>query len=673
MKLTPLAAILCGSALSTCALAASTFDMVVAIDESGSMSGEQDFIGSYIKNIDQLLNDQGVTLNQFGLMGFGGSPYDTATANEGGRETTSSALYHYFTLDTASGANFGSSTELDTVTSQLAVSGSTEDGYRAIDYIYRNYEFRANAGSSILLITDEDRDDDSADLTPTVDKAAIVSQLTTNKTVLHVVVSQHFTDKNGNTAIAVVGADPDTGYAYVEDSNGVISKVQGYILVPTYDTTQADYTEIALSSGGTAMDIEQLRSVYLDPTALAALSAEFAALIAQIASEQPSLVGIDCDSASGAAAQACAVLIVTDCEPLQEVASSLAESTDPEVLRSRLRRLTPVNNGQLTTSSMQSVQAVRRLLSLRLGQKRMGMNGVGLVGVGGSELQLGGGTGSSGGAASADASDSGMFIQGIYSRTKQGASGNADGYKSDNYSLVLGFDRYVSSRTQVGAAFGYSNADASVDNGDGSNADTYSLMAYSSYEMIPALFLETVIGYSNIKYDTSRNTGFGVANGDTHGDLWSASVGVSKDLVYGKWGLQPFVRLDYSHLKIKGYTESGSSADLSISSQSTDSVLSEVGSRILYTFNPTTQGELYLAWEHEFNDGGRSISAVFAGDPSQVLKTDIAGNPSDYARIGVGVRKDFNASSNLTVRIEGLYGNDDYREHSLQLRYNYQF
>lgn len=70
---TLLATLISAAITSTTLHAASSLDMVVAIDESGSMSGEHNaFIGTYVKNLDSLLNDQNVTLNQFGLVDFGG-------------------------------------------------------------------------------------------------------------------------------------------------------------------------------------------------------------------------------------------------------------------------------------------------------------------------------------------------------------------------------------------------------------------------------------------------------------------------------------------------------------------------------------------------------------------------------------------------------------------------
>src|SRR5690606_41895153 len=97
-------------------------------------------------------------------------------------------------------AGWGTGEDSDRLTSQLVPTGGTEDGYRAIDYALRHYDFRPTAGSAIMLITDEDRDNDTRDLNTDhlpagmseIDKAYIQDQLAQYNTVVHAVVSQRF-------------------------------------------------------------------------------------------------------------------------------------------------------------------------------------------------------------------------------------------------------------------------------------------------------------------------------------------------------------------------------------------------------------------------------------------------------------------------------------------------
>src|SRR5690606_40906997 len=81
-KPTLLASIISSTLMSGVLHAATTLDMAIVIDESGSMSGEHNaFIGTYVRHLDSMLKEQNVTLNQYGLVGFGGADRKSTRLN----------------------------------------------------------------------------------------------------------------------------------------------------------------------------------------------------------------------------------------------------------------------------------------------------------------------------------------------------------------------------------------------------------------------------------------------------------------------------------------------------------------------------------------------------------------------------------------------------------------
>ena len=399
-----------------------------------------------------------------------------------------------------------------------------------------------------MLITDEDRDNDSFDLDlnnlPTgmteIDKSYIQGQLAQYKTVVHAVVSQRFTDKDGNTAIAVVGSDPDTGFAYVKDSSGIITKVQGYILASADGTTETDYTELALASGGTAMDIDGLRSVYTDAAALAALSGELAKLVADIAVGQVPVVGIDCGSASGVAAQICAAIAGSTNTELQQIGSQISS---PQ----QYGQLTQYQVNQMLQTAASNARNVRRVVLGRLADlRRSGMattdidvmdysNGnIALSADMTEHLQY-----ARGGAASADRGDVGYFIRGIYTRGDFEDTAEASGFDSTTYTFVAGVR-------------------------GGTEADTYGIIAYASHELGQDFYLEGNLGFSRANFDTDRDTGFGMVEGKTKGDIWNLSAGVIKSYPMSALILEPFAYLHYTDVSVDGFTEQGGGAALRV-------------------------------------------------------------------------------------------------------------
>jgi len=682
-KPTLLATIISTTVMSGMLHAASSLDMVVVIDESGSMSGEHNaFIGTYVQNLDRLLNEQNVTLNQYGLVGFGASTWGSPAANEAGRENGTD-LYRHFYLGLDPDRVWGSADEFHAVTPQLEVSGGFEDGYRAIDYTFRNYDFRATAGSAIMLITDEDRDNDTRNLVTdhlpagmsSITKEYIQDQLALHKTVVHAVVQQRFTDKDGNNAIAVVGADPDTGFAYVRDANGVITKVQGYVLQPTWDTTQADYTELALASGGTAMDIDGLRSVYTDAAALAALSGELAKLVADIAVGQVPVIGIDCGVAQGVAAQICSAIASSNNAGLQQIGQQINSPA-------QYGQLTQYQVNQMLQSAVSNTRNVRRVVLNRLADMRragFASNDINLVNFANANVSLSPEMVEAiriarGGAASADQGDAGFFIRGIYTRGDYDSTAVANGYESTTYTFVAGIDKYLSDAAQVGAAISYATTDSDFSRvAGGTEAKTYGLTAYGSYQLAPELFLEGSAGYSRADFDTSRDTGFGIVKGDTKGDIWNVSVGALKNIQAGSVLLQPFAYLHYTDVTINGFTEQGGAAALRVGSSNMDSLVSELGVTSAIQLTDSLTADLRLAWEHEFNNSGTSIASSFVSAPGNVFRSRTPSQTADYGRVGLGLTKGLGQNRSLALRGETLVGHNRYDEYSLEIRYRQAF
>lgn len=663
--------------------AATTLDMVVVIDESGSMAGEHNaFIGTYVRNLDNLLNEQSVTLNQYGLVGFGGSTYSAVAANEAGRENGTD-FYRHFNLSLDPDQVWGSADEFHSITSQLVTTGATEDGYRAIDYTLRNYEFRPTAGSSIMLITDEDRDNDTRDLytdhlpqgMSELDKSYIQDQLAQYNTIVHAVVAQRFTDLDGNTAIAIVGDDPETGYAYVKGDDGVITKVQGYILVPTWDTTQADYTELALASGGTAMDIDGLRSVYTDADALASLTGELAKLVADISVGQAPVIGIDCNSASGVAAQICSAIAASNNSELQQMAQQLDTN-------SQYQQLTQYQVHQMLQTATANTRNVRRVVLDRLADiRRSGFasNDINIANYSNGNIALSPEMVESmrsmrGGAASADQGNIGFFVRGIYTRGDYDNTSTTRGFDSKTYTFVTGADTYLSDATQVGLAISYSTSDSDFSGvSGGTDTKTYGISAYGSHELAPELYLEANLGYSRADFDTRRDSGFGIVEGDTDGNIWNLSIGALKSIQSGDWLLQPFAYLHYTDVEIKGFTESGGPAALRVGKSDIDSLVSEIGMTTALQLSDTLMGDLRVAWEHEFNNSGTSISSAFVTAPGNVFRSKTPSQTSDYGRIGLGLTKGLGNNRSLAVRGDFLVGHNRYDEHSLEVQFRQAF
>lgn len=216
-------------------------DIMVVIDESGSMAGEHAWIGPTIVSLNAELASRGFTDNRFALVGYGGgNDFNTPEDERLGRK-----------LVVGSG-DFGTAAEFSAATANLKTNGAIEDGYAGINFSLSKYTFRNNVARNVIFITDEDRD--VTDATQTF--ATVKQALTDKRATLNTVVNARFDDVNG---VRALGIDSD-GNAFVADGVGGFVKSSGGTAVSGTGNTLADYVDLAVDLEGAAWDLNLLRA-----------------------------------------------------------------------------------------------------------------------------------------------------------------------------------------------------------------------------------------------------------------------------------------------------------------------------------------------------------------------------------------------------------------------------
>ncbi|NPU92354.1 MAG: PKD domain-containing protein [Gammaproteobacteria bacterium] len=212
-------------------------DVLVVIDESGSMSGEQRWVADVVPSLEQNLVSYGVgsegQSNLYGLIGFGDSRVVPRSLLLGGKL-------------------LGSPAEFVQASSGLRVNGGTEDGWRGIEFALDTYPRRSGAVVNIILATDEDRDNTNSAITFNT----VLAKLQANNALLNAVVNA--TLRCGNNTPAL-GMD-STGVGYVADGSGGFTTCSGARAISGSGTTVANYVNLAVQSGGAVWDLNFLRS-----------------------------------------------------------------------------------------------------------------------------------------------------------------------------------------------------------------------------------------------------------------------------------------------------------------------------------------------------------------------------------------------------------------------------
>jgi len=250
-------------------------DVVVVMDESASMAFAQQFSIGMVADLDAALVAAGVGdgttgINQFGLVGFGGSSFDTPPHELGHSHPVGPG-----------GALFGTSAQYGVAAQTLVENGATEDGWEALQFTLDNYTFRPEAAKFVILVTNEDRDL----LDPTVTYSSVLAGLTAADVALQGIVTADLRDGVGNQALAI---DAD-GNAFLADGSGGYTINPGGNVSYASGTTEADYIDMVFATGGLVGDIWQIQAG--GPTATSFSNALVSSIVAQAGGINPAEAG----------------------------------------------------------------------------------------------------------------------------------------------------------------------------------------------------------------------------------------------------------------------------------------------------------------------------------------------------------------------------------------------
>lgn len=225
-------------------------DIVLLVDESGSMINEQQWLLVMVPFLERVLTSAGVgdkeVRNRYCLIGFGSfAPLRSA---------------HFRAVD---GLPCYTASSFPRAQAQLVTSGVDEDGYEAIKFALDNVPFRDSPfiAKNILLITDEGRS-----MIPEavgVTRDTVQQSITSQGALLNVIVMADYALVDNPDAM-VIGVDAD-GVSYILEDGGAFSSSSGAFQVtnPENNTREA-YVDLALDVGGASWALRILRNSSLE-------------------------------------------------------------------------------------------------------------------------------------------------------------------------------------------------------------------------------------------------------------------------------------------------------------------------------------------------------------------------------------------------------------------------
>ncbi|MGO4701983.1 putative Ig domain-containing protein [Dyella sp. 2RAB6] len=260
-----------------------------------------------------------------------------------------------------------------------------------------------------------------------------------------------------------------------------------------------------------------------------------------------------------------------------------------------------------------------------------------------------------------------------FGKTLPGSS--TDGIDFTTSGVSLGADRAFGDKFAAGAGIGYGHDSSDIGKHDSrSTVDAYSAAAYGSYRPVPLVYVDALIGYQKMSFDSRRyvtdngNTVTGSRDGKQL--FASLSVGYEHRTEDGML-ISPYGRFDFARATLDSYTEHGDDVyALHYERQTVKTSTGVLGLRAQWVVKRdygVWMPQLRAEFRHDFQ--GASVAAMrYADLLGGPLYQAVLGNTSrNHTLVGAGVM--LQTLKGLSVRLEyqNLLDNSTRDNQSIQL------
>jgi outer membrane autotransporter protein len=272
-----------------------------------------------------------------------------------------------------------------------------------------------------------------------------------------------------------------------------------------------------------------------------------------------------------------------------------------------------------------------------------------------------------------------VFATANYNNARLGSLGGLQaGIQSDSWTQGIGAEVHVTPNVAIGFALNWLESRQSFANNIGSmKMDGYALSAYTSY-VKKAFWADLLYNSGSYDIDTSRNPiGFGMARGDTNAYTNSIQFNTGWNFRFQNNSLVtgPFIGLDYTHVSVDAYGESGGGlAALAYNKRTAESLISRIGwsvSKYVKTDFAVITAQARLSYERQnLSNNGTTVGLV--NQPFTVS----GGNQSygqDYMVAGAGLNFQFTPAFGMLLNYQGQFFRQSVQAHYFGVRLSYKF
>ncbi|ATQ44118.1 putative Ig domain-containing protein [Caulobacter mirabilis] len=260
----------------------------------------------------------------------------------------------------------------------------------------------------------------------------------------------------------------------------------------------------------------------------------------------------------------------------------------------------------------------------------------------------------------------GVWVSGAANFGRADDGRDREGFKFNTDGLTIGVDRRLSEKLVLGGALGWATDTSKIGGrGTRSEADAWSLSVYGSFQPTEAAWLDVVLGYGKLDFDSKRyvtaNGQF--AYGQRDGDQWFGAVTAGWDYRHPHGlKLSPYGRIEASRSTLGAFTETGGGAfALAYEEQTTNTVTGAIGLRGEYALK-TRFGRAIPSFriEYAYDLQGSRTQRIRYADWLSGNVYSLDASPLDRNRMLYGLGLDLlrKSGTRFGLDYEGMLSND---------------
>lgn len=253
-------------------------------------------------------------------------------------------------------------------------------------------------------------------------------------------------------------------------------------------------------------------------------------------------------------------------------------------------------------------------------------------------------------------------------------------YRFDSGGFLVGADYHLGESLIVGLYGGYQGTYARYSGGSTTEVNSVVFGGYATYS-VGGFYTDLIVsgGYSD--YQVRRSIDFStidrMARSNPDGGQFSTYLDLGYDWNIGGFSFGPLISAEYAFVGISDLQErNASSLNLEVSEQTINSLRTNLGGRIAYTWTLSSEisviPEIRIFWQHEYMDDSQTIGAELEGGGGGFeFATSAPGRDSVFAGVGVGAY--FGDHFSSSVFYNANFGRQDFVSHMISLGLGWKF